>query len=104
MLCWKILGKYWKILLISIDANVLEKVFSSIFPKFSSIEPVGYHYVFTCIYVWQPVVWMPSLDGFGFSKLRDIQDSKRCNMNKESIKMQMIMYFNGDIENKFNCY
>ncbi len=37
-----------------------------------------------------------------FSKLRDVQDSKRCKMNAETLSMQMILYFNGDIEGKLN--
>ncbi len=36
-----------------------------------------------------------------FSKLRDIQDEKRTRMSEESLKMQMLLYFNGDIEDIF---
>ena len=39
-----------------------------------------------------------------FGKLRDVQHSKRSKMNEESIKMESIIYFNGDIENKFDSY
>ena len=37
-----------------------------------------------------------------FSKLRDIQDSKRTSQSAQTLSMQMIMYFNGDIEAKLN--
>jgi hypothetical protein len=37
-----------------------------------------------------------------FSKLRDIQDSKRTRLSSETLSMEMIMYFNGDIEEKLN--
>jgi hypothetical protein len=37
-----------------------------------------------------------------FSKLRDIQDSKRNRLNTETLSMKMIIYFNGDIEDKLN--
>jgi hypothetical protein len=37
-----------------------------------------------------------------FSKLRDVQNLKRCKMTPETLSMQMILYFNGDLENKLN--
>ena len=37
-----------------------------------------------------------------FSKLHDIEDSKRTSLSSESISMHIVMYFNSDIEVKFN--
>jgi hypothetical protein len=37
-----------------------------------------------------------------FSKLRHIQDSTRSSLSVETLSMEMIMYFNGDIEGKLN--
>ena len=39
-----------------------------------------------------------------FSKLRDLNTTKRNRMNSETLKMQMIMYFNGDIEERLMNY
>jgi hypothetical protein len=35
-----------------------------------------------------------------FSKMRDINTAKRNRMNPNTLRMQMIMYFNGDIEQR----
>jgi hypothetical protein len=39
-----------------------------------------------------------------FSKLRDVNTIKRSRMSSDTLKMQMIMYFNGDIEEKLANY
>ncbi len=37
-----------------------------------------------------------------FSKLRAIKNPKRCEMNTETLSMEMIMYFNGNVEDILN--
>jgi hypothetical protein len=39
-----------------------------------------------------------------FSKMRDINTVKRNRMNSNTLKIQMIMYFNGDIEQRLVNY
>ena len=39
-----------------------------------------------------------------FNKLRDLNTTKRNGMNSETLKMQIIMYFNGDIEERLMSY
>ena len=39
-----------------------------------------------------------------FSKLSDIQDSKRTRFSSRSLSSEMIMYFNGDIQEKLINY
>ncbi len=39
-----------------------------------------------------------------FSKLRDLNIAKRNRMNSETLKMQMLLYFNGDIEERLIHY
>ncbi len=38
------------------------------------------------------------------AKLRYLEDERRTCLNEEVLKMQMILYFNGDIEDKLNHF
>ena len=39
-----------------------------------------------------------------FSKMRDLNTIKRNSMKSETLRMQMLLYFNGDIEQRLDSY